>query len=103
MAYKPFPKMIYHETEQSRVVLSDAELREYLLKGWSTTRVSYSEANDLRARIEKAKEELRLMEMKLATIEGINDIKIEAPVEKMPVVEETPAPIFMKKKGRPRG
>lgn len=95
--------MIYHETQSSRVVLSESELKEYLMRGWSTTRVSYSEAKDLKAKIEKAKEELRLMEMKLAAIEGVNAVKIELPIVEKPTEEEAQIPLFTKKKGRPRG
>lgn len=96
---KAFPKMIYHETDGNRVVLNEQELRTWLDKGWSTTRVDYDVAKDLKAQIEKAEDNLRIMKMKLAAIEGINDVKID-----VPVIEEKPtgeiSPIFPRKRGR---
>jgi hypothetical protein len=76
-AYREYPKMIYHETLGKKVVLNEQELMDSLNKGWSRSPVAISEAKLLRESIAKLEEELRLKKMKLAAIEGINDLPAE--------------------------
>lgn len=89
--YKEYPRMIYHESGATRSVSSREELMEYIGKGWSKTPVSMSEAKELKARIEKAKEELRLMEMRLASIEVLSGSETDlSAVETRPATPPVP-------------
>ena len=106
--FKEYPKMLYHESGIYKAVLNREEMIAHLEKGWSTKPVQKSEANELREKIAKTKEELRLMEMKLASIESLSgkDMDFSA-VGSIPATaqesEPKESPRAARKPGRAKG
>lgn len=96
-AFKEYPRMIYHESGATKSVSSREELLIYLEKGWSKTPLSRSEVSELKAKIEKTREELRLLEMKLASIEALSNSDMDfSAIESNPATPSTPEPIVIK-------
>jgi hypothetical protein len=79
MAYKPYPKMMYHETLQPKPVMNEDEMLDALKNGWSITRVDFNEAKVIRGRIAQMEKDLGILKMRLSAIESMNDIPNEEP------------------------
>jgi len=99
MAFRAYPKMIYHEDGSRKAVLNEDEYEAHLRKGWSARPVTMSEATLLKGKIDKMEEELRVLKMKLAAIENVNDVVVEAPSPEPEQAEEV-FPVMGKRKPR---
>jgi len=85
-----FPRMIYHIAEKPLTVHTEEELQSYLGQGWMETAKIFSEAEQLRGKIEYHQEQLRLAKESLDRLGGkkSKEIKSEPKVEVKPPPSE---------------
>ena len=104
-----FPKMLYHVVYEPVIVQNEEEFADHIKKGYSSDRITATEANLIRAKIAWMESELVTLKANLEAMErkasggnGTDPHEEDEEREATPMIE-APAPAVVKNKGgRPR-